>query len=483
MNALLTTPFALLASTFSFAQLIQWEPEVTVADGSLYGNARPRATLVNDHPVVIFGKMSATENLYIARWNGSSFDTPVPALPANTSSYLTEWTGPDIDSYGNTVVATFKLEPLDGGKVYSVRSTDGGITFSDTIRVDSHPQGVAWMPSMAMDMNGNPVITYMAHDANWTNPRYVLVRSTDGGLSYGSELEVTSGMSPEVCDCCPAELVADNNKLILLFRNNEANIRDIFAVASNDGGATFTSSDNVDRLNWSISACPSTGADGCFANNRFLTAFASAASGKYRLYVSSATVDGPIGFEDRRQMAEPDMANGTQNYPRISSAGDTVVMAWKESVFGNQEIFCSISLPGMDPLVALTSYKQQSNESTVALQTNPEILYKNGFVHLFYQDNGSGDLIYRRGTIATGVGLEENSQLLRVSPNPSNGTFVVEGELEESAVFDALGRAVHYLQAKEGSYHQFTLLDCAPGLYTVHAKVQGQWTCARIAVQ
>src|SRR3989338_1717424 len=152
MKGLLCTCFAGLIGISGQAQLIQWGPEIHVADGSIYGNVRPRAAIVGtDSPVVVFGKPSSVNNLFIARWNGSSFDTPVSILPAGTSSYLTDWTGPDLDVFNSTVIATFKLEPLEGGHVYSVRSTDGGITFSDTIRVDSHPVGVAWMPSMGMD--------------------------------------------------------------------------------------------------------------------------------------------------------------------------------------------------------------------------------------------------------------------------------------------------------------------------------------------
>lgn len=483
MNAILSLSIMLFFSTFSLAQLIQWEPEIIVADGAVYGNGRPRATLVGNDPVVLFGKPGVDENLFIARWNGSGFNTPVAILPSSTSSYLTEWTGPDLDSYGNTLIATFKLEPLEVGKVYSVRSTDGGQTFSDTIRVDDHPQGVAWMPSMAMDMNGNPIVTYMAHDAAWTNPRYVVVRSTDGGLTYGAEIDVTSAITPEVCDCCPAELAVNGNKTALLFRNNESNIRDIYAASSNDGGSTFPFYDNLDELNWSIAACPSTGADGCYANNRLLTAFASAASGKYRVYVSASTVDGPIGFEDRMQVPEPDLPNGSQNYPRISAAGDTLVMAWKESVFGNQEIFCSISLPGLNPLLALSSYKQQSNETTAGLQTNPEVIYKNGFVHLFYQDNGGGNLIYRRGVISTSLGLDEAASSLSVYPNPNEGSFYMASNLGNLSLMDGMGRAIPFTRVAEGERMHISLTNVVSGIYFLNATHDGHPMSTRIFIR
>lgn len=433
--------------TYSQSQsIIQWGPEVVVTNGSIYGNLRPRATIVgSDTPVVIFGKAGADENLFIARWNGSTFDPPIPILPSATSSYIADWTGPDIDSHGDTVIAVFKLNPLETGHVYTVRSTDGGVTFSDTIRTDSHPSGVAWMPSMGMQPNGNPVVTYMAHDGIWSNPRYVITNSSDGGLSYEPEMEVTGAIAGEACDCCPAEIIIEGPKQVLQFRNNESNLRDLHGVLSIDGGATYTSYANIDNLNWTLQACPATGADGVFYGDTLITAYASAASGKYRVYVSSSSTNGTIVFEERMMVPEPTPANGTQNYPRISAAGDTIVMAWTEKINGNQEIYCAASVLGMNPMTSLTGYKEMANASSTGTQTNAEIIYKNGFVHLFYQNDAVGDLIYRRGTLNVNVGLDEKENSVRPHPNPSSdGSFILSDKVEILDVKNALGKSISY---------------------------------------
>ncbi|NDC29064.1 MAG: hypothetical protein EBZ94_06980, partial [Crocinitomicaceae bacterium] len=176
--------FTFLSVVLWSQPIISWEEEIFVTQTNQFGNTRPRITLAaNDVPVVIFGKTS-TGLLYTARLNGSSFDTPVTLLPGTVSSYLTTWTGPDIASKGDTVIAVFKAMSMDLGKVYALRSIDGGITFSDTIRVDNHDSGHAWMPSLDMDENGNPSIVYMAHDASMTNPRYNVVHSIDQGITY-----------------------------------------------------------------------------------------------------------------------------------------------------------------------------------------------------------------------------------------------------------------------------------------------------------
>ncbi|NRA12735.1 MAG: hypothetical protein HRT57_12330 [Crocinitomicaceae bacterium] len=345
----------LLAISIGFTSLSQsiiWGPEIIVSDGSIYGNYRPRATIVEgDIPLVIYGKFG-DENVFISRWNGTGFDTPISVVPPNQSAYAATWTGPDIASHGDTVIAVFKLNPLEAGNVYAVRSTDAGLTFSDTIRVDSHDAGVAWMPSLEMDDNGNPVIACMIHDANWSNPRYAVIHSNDAGLTYNGEFEVAGAVPGEACDCCPAEIILDGQRQLLLFRNNESNLRDIHGILSTDGGATFPTFANIDNTGWTLTACPATGADAIFMGDKLITTFASATNGPYRVYVSSSSTTAGLVFETREMVTEPIPSQGAQKSPTISGENDTIVMAWMEMDNLNSDIFYSVSVPGADPLDA-----------------------------------------------------------------------------------------------------------------------------------
>lgn len=453
----------------SFAQQgINWGPEITVSDGSIYGNYRPRATIVDgDVPVVVYGR-AGVENLFISRWNGTSFDAPIGIVPTGHSSYIPGWTGPDISSKGDTVIAVFKLEPLETGNVYSVRSVDGGLTFSDTIRVDSHETGVAWMPSMEMDENGNPTVACMIHDASWSNPRYAVIQSSDGGLTYNGENEIANAVPGEACDCCPAEVVIKDQRQLLLFRNNESNTRDIFGVLSTDGGVTFPTHANVDNTGWIIAGCPSTGSDAIFMGDKLISTFASAASGIYRVYVSSSSTTSGLVYETREVLTDPIPAQGTQNYPTISGENDTIVMAWMEMDNLNPDIFYSVSVPGANHLDALTDFKYKGNLTTSGNQTNPEIIYKNGLVHLFYQDNSTGDLIYRRGTIDVDLGLNETDLKMQVYPNPSaTGTFVLQYESSgaEIKITNSIGQKVDYSLGFKDGITILNLQKAPKGIY------------------
>lgn len=466
MYQYLLSGIAVLASAITaFAQhSVNWGPEISVGDGTVYGNLRPRLTLTTGNvPVVVFGK-SGNGDLHIAKGNGTGFDTPVAILPSGTGSYLAYWTGPDIAAHGDTVIAAFKLLPFDEGKVYAVRSVDGGLTFSDTIRVDDHDTGRAWMPSMAMDPNGNPVISYMVFEGNADEPRYVIAHSEDAGLSYSSQEPVCAG---EACDCCPSEMVVGGNREALLFRNNLNNTRDVYGILSADGGNTYAACSDLESLGWFVTSCPSTGPHGMFKGDSLFTVSASRSSGAYRVYISSADAD--LNASQQFSPPPPVNANGSQNYPRITGQNDTIVLVWDERETSNAEVFCAVSVNGL--IQELSVYKSRVNVATTGMQTNPDVVYKDGFVHIVYQDAASGDILYRKGTITDVAGLSENALIeASVYPNPSaNGIFVIGGTpaMDRTlSVTDLSGKAVPFT-AQQTAAGETIVLDAsaASGTY------------------
>ena len=455
--------------------VIHWEPEIFVTEGTTFGNTRPRITLAaNDVPVVIFGKTS-TGLLYTARLNGSSFDTPVTLLPGTVSSYLTTWTGPDIASKGDTVIAVFKAMSMDLGKVYALRSIDGGITFSDTIRVDNHDSGHAWMPSLDMDENGNPSVVYMAHDASMTNPRYNVVHSIDQGTTYQPEMEIALSIPEEACDCCPAEYVIDGAQHALLYRNNDVNIRDIYAVYSNDDGLTFPEYLNVSELDWFINSCPSTGPHGMFNNGKLITVSASRVSGAYRTYISETSTNPTLSFQSTTMMTPPVNVNGSQNYPRITGANDTIVLVWQEAETSNTEIYSAIITTGT--ISEILNSKALVNNSVQGAQTNPDIVYANGKVHCVFQDGNSGKVIYKRGSIGTLSASTLNSNPLSIYPNPSKiGVFYINSSIEtlnNTSVTNAIGQKCAFKIVKDGTQSILILDKATKGEYFLSFEVNG----------
>lgn len=458
----------------SYSQnLIYWEPEITVADGSIYGNMRPRIALNgNDEPVVVMGKGSSNR-VFSTRWSGASFDTPIDLLPLDVSAYLASWTGPDIAAKGDTLIIVVKEVDLDNGHIYTLRSTDGGISFSDTIRVDNNPNGVVWLPSMDIDEEGNPSVVYMAHESGWSNPRYHVAHSTDQGLTYQSGLDIASSIPQEACDCCPAEYVIKGNEHVLLFRNNNNNIRDIYGVYSSDDGVNYVT-ENLDQLAWSVTSCPSTGPHGLFTSTGLLTVFASRASGSYRAYVSKSATDSGLQFEQRTMLPPPVNTNGLQNHPRISGSADSVFIVWQESETSNLDIMCAYSFNG--DLSMLQSTKHIVNTNTSGSQTNPDVIYRNGYIHLVYQDGASGDVIYRKGRMSAAALDEEITNSFEIYPNPTeNDRFTVknlsQNKISSIKVVDAKGVPVKFEAIESFEQLEILINGKAKGVYLLDIKL------------
>lgn len=448
--------------------LIYWETEISVADGTIYGNVRPRISLAaNGIPVVLFGK-SSNGSLHTARLNGTSFSTPVDIHPVSMETYLTSWTGPDLASKGDTLIAVFKAQPIETGHVYSVRSTNGGITWSDTIRTDSHTNGgAAWMPSLDMDEIGNPSVIYMAHDPVMINPRYVVTHSNDQGQSYQQEMEITASIPQEACDCCPAEYVIDGSNHAMLYRNNDNNIRDIYAVYSDNDGVSFNQNANVDNLNWSIFSCPSTGPHALFNNGNLISVYASKASGSNRVYISETSLNPIFSFGSRTMMTPPLNSNGFQNYPRISGENDTIVMVWQEGETSNPEIFSALTTSGS--ISEMLTTKALVNINTTGSQTNPDIVYANGKVHLVYQDSYTGDVIYKRGVIGTLNVSDNEIPELSIYPNPNTtGYFQIKTDSPSDINFqltDAIGKEYPFEITISGSEIILNIENAQCGTY------------------
>ena len=437
---------ALAAFTANAQQGVVWEPEISVADGAIYGNIRPRLALsAGDNPVVLFGKSTGGQ-IFTARLNGASFDTPVALLPAGETSYHASWTGPDIAAHGNTIVVVYKAEPYATSNVYTVRSTDGGVTFSDTIRADSHDAGQTWMPALTMDDNGNPVVTYMTFDAAGAEEGIAVVKSLDGGLSYQAQVNATTGAPGVACDCCSPEVLSSGAYQMVLYRNNESNIRDGHAVLSVSVGDTFTSTANMDNLNWDLMSCPSTGVHGTIIGDSAYVVSGSKGGGPYRVYVSSVSLSGGLNVESVLMM-DPSMsgAGDTQNYPRISGKNDTIVMVWEERESFNLDIKIAIATDGLAE--SLVSFKSRVNANPIGTQAKPDVVYSNGFVHVVYQDYPTGNVIYRKGMITDIADIEEHElSHVTVSPNPVKESFMVSGiegvDLRAVNLTNALGESI-----------------------------------------
>ena len=119
------------------------------------------------------------------------------------------------------------------------------------MRVDNLSSGFGQYPDIAV-LNDTVWVTFMDHDASGLNPQYVVAKSVDGGLTFSSEVVAGEIYGDEACDCCQPELIVNEDYVIVYFRNNDNNIRDIKGVISYDRGDVFTDFFSVDDHLWQL---------------------------------------------------------------------------------------------------------------------------------------------------------------------------------------------------------------------------------------
>ncbi|HYG49646.1 MAG TPA: hypothetical protein VD905_02035 [Flavobacteriales bacterium] len=404
------------------AQTITWFGPVTVANGATYGNTYPRINLVSGNkPIVTWGK-SSTNELFSAVWNTSAFNAPIQLNPSGVDPYVQTWTGPETATSGDTVFTAFSTQPAGTGKIYMVKSVDGGMTFTDTVRVDNVGTNYGWIPAVAVLPWGNPIISFMRHDAAYDSIDYVTTKSLDGGLTFLPEVNASASSPGVVCDCCPSAIVSSGNTVVQVFRNAESNIRTMYGAFSFDGGNTFPAVNEIDLTGWTSGICPSSGPSGVIVGDSLLFVWMSKAGGPTRVYIGTVNIyDQQVGIN--RQIFPT--ASGTQNYPVIAARGDTVAVVWEHNSSGVTDISFSWSLTGA---AGIGSSVDTLTGTFPGNQTRPDIVFNDRKFHIAYSDATGTEVKYLEGIIDSGVGLDEKPIFNNVNAFYANGKIVMQVE-------------------------------------------------------
>ena len=164
-------------------QQLIWDSYITISSNS-DGYGRPRIVLTGDnYPLIIWRKDSSPKVLRASKWNGSSFSSPYDILQSGIVP--SSWDGPEVVAKGDTVYVVFTSTVSAQSSIMLIKSFDGGLTFSDTIRVsENNPMHKFRMGNVAVNQDGNPVITYMQYLLNWMEPKQMINPSFTFGNSF-----------------------------------------------------------------------------------------------------------------------------------------------------------------------------------------------------------------------------------------------------------------------------------------------------------
>lgn len=162
--------------------------------------------------------------------------------------------------------------------IWIARSEDDGKSFSRPVQVNDDPPGaVHRFPFVGVDAQGGICVSWLdkrkktSEGADLT--RVFFARSTDGARTFGKNVDATSGQTYPICHCCRVATTNDPNQgLMIAFRNDINDLRDMFLVRSTDYGRTFSTPTPLEHTKWTISYCPMDGPSIGIAPNGYLHA-------------------------------------------------------------------------------------------------------------------------------------------------------------------------------------------------------------------
>lgn len=470
---------AIFISSQLFAQTFTTSEPINVATG--LGNYHPQIEMCGDGLPGVIWTNSSDMNLYFAKHNGmDAFNTAIKLNPGTQQVQTYNWSGPDLAIEGDNIYVVYHDSPFTTGNIYLVKSTDNGVSFGDTVRVDDLTVGYGQFPDVAV-FQDTVWVTYMKFDGAGLDPQYVVSRSIDGGATFEAEVDAGVLWTGEACDCCQPEIIVDGSRVIVFFRNNNSNIRDIKAVVSNDRGATFTDMFSVDNHNWLINACPSTGPDARFMGaDKILATYRSSVGGTFKVFINEYN----LGTDMSDGLVEVSATSGTNaiiNYPQLDYKDGVVGVVW-EAAGNGIDTWINVSssgVAGLDPANAMNI-----SDSTGS-QQKPDIVIGDGVFHIVYMDSEGGNNVkYVQANFTVDVVELKNDLVTNAYPLPSKDIVTIQFMNQNQSqftieLFDMSGKLV---MTDKGSSGEYVLKKAGlqNGIYTYTIMVENTIGTGRI---
>jgi hypothetical protein len=172
--------------------------------------------------------------------------------------------------------------------------------------------------------------------------------------------------------------------VIVFFRNNDDNIRDIKAVTSIDRGASFTDWISVDDHNWYIEGCPSTGPDAHFlGDSKFVAVYKTEVSGEGKVFLNVYDLETDASTDLVEIYATSGTASNT-NYPQVCYDDGLIGLVWEDGSDGTSlDVFFNSSVSGS---IDFNPDNALNLTAIAAVQAKPDITLDNGIFHVVYAD-------------------------------------------------------------------------------------------------
>jgi hypothetical protein len=274
-----------------------------------------------------------------------------------------------------------------------------------------------------------------------------------------------------VCDCCPVSITSENNYVATLYRDNLDNLRNSWAGISTNGGDMFMNGIQIDQTNWIINACPSTGPDGVIIGDSLYSVFMSAGTGDNRVYFSASSLSTFYDLPDQRLSSEI-MGLELENYPRIANYGKAVAVVWKDVAPDSHielQFTDNIESRFLDSVFAVSIYNLENYNPL-----NADVAVSSTDVHVVWQEGTNGTIMYRKGTYADPVSINDHlpADSFILYPNPASNQInilineKIDGNIE-LVLSDVSGKNLFASEYMDAQLIPINITNLPSGLYLI----------------
>lgn len=282
----------------------------------------------------------------------------------------------------------------DSWDVYLSKSTDGGQTFSPSVRVNEHiVNSYQYEPDLAVMPDGTIYVSWQryAFDSGlgyWDSDVYV-AKSTDGGASFGTNVKVSDGVNNQFKSTIGVG--PSGNVYVAWTDFREDAYGDVYFARSSDGAVTFSSNIRVNSYTTQAQVYPELAIDG---NEKVYVVWIDSrrqADSANDVYMAGWT-DLAQSFGNEIRVSDTDLpvdAWSTYLYPVVSASGNGfVAVTWYDNHTGDWDTYMTRSFDA--GLTVLPGWRV--NDLTANSQSVSDIfMAPNLYVYCVYRDHSSGD--------------------------------------------------------------------------------------------
>jgi hypothetical protein len=374
--------------------ICQWQPDVRLtndpANTSLCPNNAWCIASNGDIVHVLFCDLrngSGNWEIYYKRSTDAGVNWGADTRLTNNSA---ESWDPSVSVTGSAVHIVW-IDNRDGNyEIYYKRSTDGGVSWGTDTRLTNFT-GTSMRPSIS---SSGSVVHIVWHDNRDGNDEIYYKCSTDGGTSWGTDTRLTNNSASSTV---PSLAVSGQNVHVVWQENRDGNL-EIYYNRSTDGGVSWGTDTRLTN-NSDTSMSPSISV----SSSTVHVVWHDTRNGNYEIYYKRST-DGGISWQADTRLTN----NSAQSYlPSLSVSGSVVHIVWMDDRDGNFEIYYNRSLNsgvswGLDT-TRLTTYAGNSIYSSVSVSGS--------VVHVAWMDYRAGtypDIYYKRNPTGNPAAIKAN---------------------------------------------------------------------------